>query len=203
MLKVDIKRNLSSKARGFLLLPAPVMKVAGVFFNSKSIKMSHLATATVFHQRDGRVSLNFFDDSSRRVDFYHLKVWDMSQVQVPRNFKLTTIQERQFKDILFSKKGKKILNELKNKKTEKIINAYIESEQVLIKSDPIKERSGHSQPLKDFLESVKATPLVGKNCLRRVVVGVSRKEMWEEFIRQGLVPNKTENHDARQTDKIT
>lgn len=154
--------------------------------------MNHLGTiATVRHQDDGRVLLKVeeqFDTNTKR-SYEYLPMWDMSSINTPKKrFSFTENQQKKYAEILESNEGKRILNELKNKKTDGIINDYariLQSELPIIKTESktkLKYRSAFSQFLTDLIN----TPIEGNNLFSYNSIGLTKKEIWEAFENAGL-----------------
>lgn len=147
--------------------------------------MRKLSVATVHTEADGKVSVNLYREHRReRKQIYksYLKIWDMSRINIPRVFKLTPEQNTKFVDALYTRKGKKVLNDLKNGKADRIINDFMSQQGKLWKLT-----AGEVEPPDNFVELIKNEPLVGKNHAPRTEVGVSKQEMWEAFVKAGLI----------------
>jgi hypothetical protein len=114
--------------------------------------------------------------------------YDMSQIFVPkRRFRLSDENQSLFSEALKTQLGQKMINEMKNEKTDKIINEYFEAELKYIGKDESKEKEGHRQQLKEFIIALRKEKLVGQNRLSNAVLSISKREIWEELIKRGYI----------------
>lgn len=115
--------------------------------------------------------------------------WDMRYIQSsPRKiWSLTKKQQAQFEGALRTFRGARLQNDLLNKKTDKILNEFLELEKASIKPDKYKELQGDRQKLKEFVKQVQETPLAGINRVKPKIVGLTKKEMWEAMVKEGIV----------------
>lgn len=156
-------------------------------------------TASTYTDRNGTIHTNIIAESDKGTPFrrlsYLMTKWDMSKIKISKpRFYLSDKDQKIYCAILRSGEGMKILNDLKNKKTNFIVNSYIEAEL----KDNIGKDAGKNGALKlkTFLKSVMASPLIGKNNIKLETLSLTKREIWEEFKKNGLTneeiiqPNK-------------
>lgn len=114
------------------------------------------------------------DDKQIKEEKY--PTWNFDSTS-PIRFRLTYDQEKLFAEILHSNKGKEILSNLKNSKTNEIINSYLEDYRKKISRD---------KSLDGFITKVICEPLVGRNRVSLTTVGLTKREIWSAFVENGL-----------------
>lgn len=154
--------------------------------------MNHLGTiATVRHQDDGRVLLKVveeFNNSTKRF-YEYLPIWDMNLIDLPKKrFSLNDNQQKIYARILESREGKYILNKLKNKKTDSIIDDYakiLQSELPPI-DEHNKAKKKYRSAFNQFLAELIDVPIEGNNLFAYSSIGLTKKEIWDAFENAGL-----------------
>jgi hypothetical protein len=171
-----------------------------------------MSTALIRTNDIGQTRLILIKDDDE-VEVTRLYRFDMSLLSPVTNlFVLTRKQNNAFLNALVSARGKEILYALKNKKTDEIINEYLAEQERQIGTYD-RQTSGQNEKgcgtgsniggqdtrsfitavenkeskLKSFVGEVHKTPLRGKNYISPITIGLSKKEIWEAFLLEGLI----------------
>lgn len=108
-------------------------------------------------------------------------VWDMSKIDVPKQrFRLSPKQHFLYTIALFSDAGKEVIQRMKNERGNHIINSFLH-----VCKEGIPQKPKNS--LLNFVEEIIDEPLVGDNQLRTISIGITKKEIFEEFVKQGII----------------
>lgn len=93
---------------------------------------------------------------------------------------------------LKTKEGKEIINDLKNIKTNNMINGYAKEVESKISISEDKIKAGHGSVLRSFLDKLINAPLCDpedriENKLDCSLVGLRKEEIWNQFKEKGLI----------------
>lgn len=150
-------------------------------------------TALIEHLDNGTTTLTIISEREDGTTFERVKCllekYDMSNVFIrKRKFRLSDEDYSLFIQAIKTKEGFEAINDLKNKKANKLINFYLRTNCELIKTDPNKKKEGHKQGLIEFCKRIAIQPLVGKN--RLTSISVSKKEIWDELVKRKIITPK-------------
>lgn len=128
------------------------------------------------------------DDVKIQVRFF--EKWDMSIMQpIKSRPQLSKEQNDLLISVLQTNEGKRLLNNLKNSKSNLIINQFLGN----IKKE-IPEHHKDSKgivtgktKLYSFFESMINEPLIGINHTKEKSVGLTKWEIWQECLKQKLI----------------
>lgn len=118
--------------------------------------------------------------------------WDMALVKIPdRPSELTPEQEAKCKEVIKTKLGAEVLNALKNRRANSIVNSYLEIEKSRLKGIPYNKRGAHFPITMNLLNSILQTELNAeanvKNMISHKSLGISLHQIFNEFKRVGLI----------------
>lgn len=113
--------------------------------------------------------------------------YDMSKVPaIHQTFKIPEEKYKRFLEVLQSKEGHAIVNMLKNKKTNEIINEYLKIEKEKI--EPLSESKSKHYNLLYFLEDMMAENMgETQNSLPRKLICLTKEDIFNEFVNKGLI----------------
>lgn len=128
-------------------------------------------------------------DDDEKVHVTHLYNFDMSLLSPIRSSKnapleLSKRQEKEFVRALGSPEGKKILRELKDSKTDEIINQFIDIQR---KEIGIYDNKPGESKLSNFLKEMMRTPLQGTGYIDFVTIGLSKRQIYEALKEHKLI----------------
>ncbi len=134
------------------------------------------------------------DGSFKRIEQDEVKMWDMKHI-IPDNnhFRIPTQQYSKWLKVLASKEGKEIVNNLKNKRANEIVNEMILREGGSIihllkdknKNDLVKNAPKLTYP--NILKDMLSEPLIGNNQLPHHTLHITHEDIFNEFINEGLL----------------
>lgn len=131
--------------------------------------------------RDGNIQMTTIIDDKKIVHEKLITTWDMNEIRIPKErFRLSSDCHKLFVQAINSDRGRDILQKLKNRKTEQLINRFLEGYR-----KGLGKRS--SCALVKFVDEVIKQPLVGSNQLSTTTVGLSIREIFMEFVTEGLI----------------
>lgn len=136
----------------------------------------------------GETRLTVVSDEDK-IHVTHLYNFDMSLLSPIRSsrhaiLELSKKQEKEFVRALNSPEGKKILRELKDSKTDEIINQYIDIQQREI---GVYDKKPGQSKLSNFLKEMKKVPLQGSGYVDFVTIGLSKRQIYEALKEYGLI----------------
>lgn len=117
--------------------------------------------------------------------------WNMKDIPPERNvFRIPENREEEFLKVLKSEEGKKVINDLKNRKTDEVINLYLKKEEQTcldcIEKDQTLLRKSNKSYL-GLIRSMIPEALVGDNQLSQQKLHITREDIYREFISKGLL----------------
>jgi hypothetical protein len=140
------------------------------------------SSISIAHHYDGSITITRIIDDEKTVHERLPKTrkkWDMSEIFLPlKRFKLDIKENVAFTKALYSSEGRKILQRMKNEATNKIINQFLTG---------YSKRLPDGKLLKSFTEEIIKEPLVGVNMLSNISIGVTKKQIFDEFVKSGLI----------------
>lgn len=108
-------------------------------------------------------------------------------VKRERAFKLSEAQLELLDKAIDTPRGKKLLNHLKNVKTDSIINEFTKETLSPLSPQPDKEHERCKKNYNSFLKSFIETPLEGWNHKKSSSIGLTIKQIWDAFVSEGLI----------------
>lgn len=133
----------------------------------------------------------FISKNDKLVTSFTLPKYDMSTIVNSHDEYCSQFQDDIYSEILNSKQGREILNNLKNEKTNEIINENLKliGESIY---NPHKSDHGKSSNLKKFIDDIIKCPLEGRsqhtnNMISFKSLGLTKKQIWQRFVFEGLV----------------
>lgn len=107
------------------------------------------------------------------------KIWDMSAIPLPiEKFNMNPRQAVEFAEALESNEGRAILELLKNRSSDNIINRFLKG---------VHEKIKRGTVLAKFVEEVAKQPLLGHNMLNPGSLGLTKREIFDKFVQVGLI----------------
>lgn len=125
----------------------------------------------------------------REIGRGNIKHWNMRDIapQV-EHFKIPNEHYDKFITVLKTKEGKAVVNNLKNQKTNRIINEFLENEHDKLiterKKMGINPETGTAV---NFINELHTEDLRGYNCIREKTLNISKEDIYNEFIAKGLL----------------
>lgn len=141
-------------------------------------------SAHVKNLTSSATNIEIHDEQRGTKRVYRMKdKWQMKDAAPPKRWNLTIKEERIYLKILSTEEGRRALNEIKNDKTNAIINSSVEE----ITKDVVRKKQSKLTPLGKFLKELSETSLQGNNTISATNLGLTKKAIWGQFQRLGLV----------------
>ena len=149
-------------------------------------------TAMIHTCENGKVLINYVDDNCKSQQVEYVANYDMSRITpvendpelIKRERRTMFLNRNQLYKLVSAMKteeGRRILNNLKNSKSNEIINIYLED----FKKE-LPEKKGFNK-FKSFIESIIKQPLLGQNLVREVTIGLTQSEIYAALVDAGLI----------------
>lgn len=115
-----------------------------------------------------------------------LPKWKMSEIELDKvktSDRLSNSQYEQYLKAIHTNRGRKLIKQLKNIKANGIINTFLKAEYVRI------SHSVKSKPkfIIKFIEGLIETELTGKNPGIQKIVSISKREIYDHFVKNKLI----------------
>lgn len=146
-----------------------------------------------FKPNEDNVVCTLFEEENNKLKPYSHEIapkYDMSKIlPISTIFRIPEDKYKKFLEVLQSKEGHLIVNILKNRKTNEIINKYLTIEKQKIELSIQKQNIVKKHyNLLYFVEDMMAEDMgETKNALPRKIVGLTKQEIYEEFVQRGLI----------------
>lgn len=155
------------------------------------------AALTMEVTRNGIHFLAYTEHNGELRKSWRGRVQNWNMASIPREtsrFRIPTAQYGRFIAILKTKEGKLALNELKNEKTNEIINQFLTTESKRYES--ITQPAGDKYIEENWkchisestlLKEMIAEPLVGNNQISHQRLNISHEDIFNKFVKVGLL----------------
>lgn len=115
--------------------------------------------------------------NDKEVEEEKMPIW-VVPIEHKVKFDLSYEKENDFLRVLHSNEGYRIVRELKNSKANGIINTFLEN---------YRSKIGKGKSLEKFVDNVIKEPLKGENLVRFVTMGLTKKNIFDAFVKEGLI----------------
>lgn len=140
------------------------------------------SSVSIYHCHNGDILVTTIVDDSKVIKEKLSNPppkWDMSTIPVPiGRFTLGLKQNISFTKALFSKEGKSILQRMKTENAESIIHTFLLG---------YKKKMPINRSLTNFVDQILNEPLKGVILIKNQILGITKKQMYEEFVKQGII----------------
>lgn len=131
--------------------------------------------------KDGRLIVNVVENDTQ-VKTRFATFYDMKEIEIPRNFQVPVENERNFVEALYTNQGRQLINRLKNQRVETLVNSFLS-----YYSKRINCPKTGKHLLGDFVDGIRREPLTGRNRMSFVTIGITKKQIFEALINEGLI----------------
>lgn len=151
--------------------------------------MTAVALVRFKKEKDSVICTYFEEENNKIIPKSHdvAPKYDMSKIKpIPSIFRIPEEKYAKFIKILKSSEGNLIVNNLKNKKTDEIINSYLNIKKKEI--EPITGSKKRHYNLLYFIEDMIAETLGETiNSLPRKLICLTKEDIYKEFQNKGLI----------------
>lgn len=140
-----------------------------------------MQTALIRNLPDGRTKLVLVKEIKNDVQIktHFLEKWDMRLINPLKNrHELSREQTALLMDVLRTPQGMKLLNKLKNERSNSIINEFL---------GDIKNQVKPNSNLQTFFEGMIQQPLIGNNQTKNVSIGITKIDLWNACLKEELI----------------
>lgn len=149
-----------------------------------------MQTALIRNLPDGNIKI-ITEDENNKVTIAYSPKWNLKLLKpISSHFSLSPQQNELFSKAIRSRRGMKILDDLKNRKLDVIINEFLEVCQKRVFTHEKAGYGNHWSKVRELLEQIKKETLDGKNGLQNYSMGLSKKQIWNAFLQKGLIKLK-------------